>query len=311
VIDKLAAQYPISLLCNLLDAPRSSYYYEPLAADESRIRRAIEKIASAFPTSGSRRISAQLGRPPYKLVVNRKRVRRLMKEMNIQCRVKKRTVHTTDSRHAFPRYPNLVQDLKIVRPDQVWVVDITYIRLRDEFIYLAIVMDVYTRIIRGWRLGPGLGVDLAMGALEMALTKGRPQIHHSDQGVQYASTSYTKRLHDLKVQISMAEVGESAQNGYAERVIRTIKEEEVYLNEYVDLRDARKQIGRFIESVYLKKRIHSSLGYLTPAEFEAAWNRQRKPRRKTGQKKRIQIASAAGSSRDTGKRALDDRPRSG
>ena len=289
----MATQYPISLLCDLLDASRSSYYYKPLKVDESRIRQAIEGIAAEFPTYGSRRIRAQLRRAPYQLVVNRKRVQRLMEEMKIQCRVKKRTIHTTDSRHSFPRYPNLVRDLTINSPDLVWVADITYIRLREEFIYLAIVMDVYTRIIRGWRLGSGLGVELTMGALEMALTKGPPQIHHSDQGVQYASTAYTKRLLDLGTRISMAEVGESAQNGYAERVIRTIKEEEVYLNEYANLEDARKQIGRFIEDVYLKKRIHSSLGYLTPAEFEAAWKTQRKPGRKTEPENQAQIASAA------------------
>jgi len=289
----LAAKYPISLLCDLLDVSRSSYYYEPLEIDESQIRLAIEEIAAEFPTYGSRRISAQLERTPFKLTANRKRVQRLMKEMNIQCRVKKRTIHTTDSRHSFPRYPNLVRDLKIITPDQVWVSDITYIRLREEFIYLAIVMDVYTRIIRGWRLGSGLGVDLTIGALEKALSKACPQIHHSDQGVQYAAIAYTKRLLELGTQISMAEVGESAQNGYAERVIRTIKEEEVYLNEYANLEDARKQIGRFIEDVYQKKRIHSSLGYLTPAEFEAAWKTQTKASQKTKRREQPQIASAA------------------
>src|SRR5262249_13761003 len=151
--------------CDLLGASRSGYYYEPLEADDHLIREAIEKIAAEFPTYGSRRISAQLGRAPYKLTVNRKRVQRLMKEMKIQCRVKKRAVHTTDSRHSFPRYPNLVRELKIVAPNQVWVADITYIRLREEFIYLALVMDVFTRALRGWRLGSGLGVELAMGAV--------------------------------------------------------------------------------------------------------------------------------------------------
>jgi putative transposase len=293
VIDKLATDYPISLLCDLLDVSRSSYYYEHLEKDDDEVRQAIEEIAAEFPTYGSRRISAQLGREPYKLTVNRKRVQQLMKEMKIQCRVKKRTIHTTDSRHSFPRYPNLVRDLKITVPNQVWVADITYIRLREEFIYLAIVMDVYTRVIRGWRLGAGLGVDLAIGALTMALAKGRPEIHHSDQGVQYAATDYTRRLSALGIQVSMAEVGESAQNGYAERVIRTIKEEEVYLNEYADLEDARKQIGRFIDDVYQKKRIHSSLGYLTPAEFEAAWKTQTKTKQKIRRSNQPRIASAA------------------
>jgi putative transposase len=186
-----------------------------------------------------------------------------------------------------------VRGLEIVRPDEVWVADITYIRLREEFMYLPIIMDVYTRIIRGWRLGLGLGVELTLGALEKALTQRVAQIHHSDQGVQHAGTACTKRLFELGTRISMADVGESAQNVDAERVIRTIKEEEVYLNEYATLREAEKQIGRFIEDVYLNKRIHSKLGYLTPAEFEAAWRRQKKPRQVTRRGNPSQIASAA------------------
>lgn len=272
----LKNDYPISLLCDLLTVPRSSFYYQPAEADESGLREAINQLAAQFPTYGSRRLAAQLRRAPYKLTVNRKRVQRVMREEQINCRVKRRAIQTTDSKHAFPRYPNLVADLEITRPDQVWVSDITYIRLREEFIYLAVIMDVFTRIMRGWQLGLGLGVELTLGALELALTKGRPEIHHSDQGLQYAALDYTARLQSVGAQISMAEVGQSAQNGYAERVIRTIKEEEVYLNDYRNLQDAREQIGRFIDDVYLSKRIHSSLGYLTPAEFEAQWRAQQK-----------------------------------
>jgi putative transposase len=264
------------LLCDLLTVSRSSFYYQPAEADESELREAINQLAAQFPTYGSRRLAAQLRRAPYKLTVNRKRVQRVMREEQINCRVKRRAIQTTDSKHAFPRYPNLVADLEITRPDQVWVSDITYIRLREEFIYLAVIMDVFTRIMRGWQLGLGLGVELTLGALELALTKGRPEIHHSDQGLQYAALDYTARLQIVGAQISMAEVGESAQNGYAERVIRTIKEEEVYLNDYRDLADAREQIGRFTDDVYQSKRIHSSLGYLTPAEFEAQWRAQQK-----------------------------------
>jgi putative transposase len=284
VIKKLALDYPISLLCQLLGVSRSSYYYAAIESDEQEVYRAMEELAAEFPTYGSRRLTAQIRRDPYKLVVNRKRVQRIMEELGIKCRVKRRTVHTTDSRHSFPRYPNLVRDLEIGFPDQVWVADITYIKLREEFIYLAIIMDVYTRIIRGWRLSLGLGVDLTLGALEKALSRASPQIHHSDQGVQYAATEYTERLRSIGTKISMAEVGESAQNGYAERVIRTIKEEEVYLNEYADLADAEQQIGRFINDVYLTKRIHSALGYLTPAEFEAAWQKQKRASTQTSGK---------------------------
>lgn len=221
----LKSNYPISMLCDLLAVSRSSFYYQPAEADESKLREAVNQLAAQFPTYVSRRLAAQLRRAPYKLTVNRKRVQRVMRQEQINCRVKRRAIRTTDSKHAFPRYPNLVADLKITRPDQVWVSDITYIRLREEFIYLAVIMDVFTRIMRGWRLGLGLGVELTLGALELALTKGRPEIHHSDQGLQYAATDYTARLQIVGARISMAEVGQSAQNGYAERVIRTIKEE--------------------------------------------------------------------------------------
>ena len=156
-------------------------------------------------------------------------------------------------------------------PPQVWVCDITSIRLRQEFVYLAVVMDVFTRCIRGWHLGRSLDQTLTLHALEQALIEHTPEIHHSDQGVQYAAHAYTARLHQAGVQISMAEVGAAWQNGYAERLMCTIKEEEVDLSEYEDYTDAVRQLGRFLDEVYMHKRIHSSLGYLTPAEFEQQW----------------------------------------
>lgn len=196
-----------------------------------------------------------------------------MREMRLMVRRKKQRKQTTASNHSFPRYPNLVKDLVVTHPNQVWVCDITYIKLGEgEFVYLAIVLDVFTRAFRGWALARGLGAELTLAALQQALLDGRPEIHHSDQGVQYAATNYVEVLKDAKVQISMAEVGHAEQNGYAERVIRTIKEEEVHLTEYQDFDDALAQIGHFIDDVYLTKRIHSSLGYLTPAEFEAQWH---------------------------------------
>ena len=147
-------------------------------------------------------------------------------------------------------------------------------RLHSEFVYLAVIMDVFTRRIRGWQLGRSLDQELTLTALRRALERGQPAIHHSDQGVQYAATAYTQLLKDREVAISMAEVGAAWQNGYAERLMRTIKEEEVDLSEYQDFAQVYGQIGHFIEEVYQKKRIHSALGYLTPAEFEAAWKQE-------------------------------------
>ena len=176
-----------------------------------------------------------------------------------------------NSEHAYPRFPNLVEGLEVTRPEQVWVADVTYIRLRKEFIYLAVIMDVFTRCIRGWHLSRSLEHELTVVALKRALEGGRPGIHHSDQGVQYAATAYVELLRSREVEISMASVGEPEENGYAERLMRTIKEEEVDLSEYQDLADARRQLGRFLDDVYNTKRIHSSLGYLTPSEFEQQW----------------------------------------
>ena len=162
----------------------------------------------------------------------------------------------------------------MTRPDQVWVGDITYIRLRKEFVYLSVLMDVYTRCIRGWHLGRGLDQGLTLAALRMAYEHGRPEIHHSDQGVQYAATAYVALLRGQEVKISMARVGEPKENGYAERLMRTIKEEEVDLSEYEDFTDALRGLGRFLDEVYNRKRIHSSLWYLTPTEFESVWREQ-------------------------------------
>lgn len=266
-----AEPYPVVPACAVVGLPRSSYYHEPRHGDDQVLRTAMAAIVREFPTYGSRRVAAQLRRAPYGRVVNRKRVQRLMRELGLQRPVKRHTCRTTDSRHPFPRYPNLVQDLELGHPDQVWVADITYIRLRQEFVYLAVIMDVYTRAIRGWHLSRWLDQALTVTALHRALRDRVPTIHHSDQGIQYASGAYVELLRAYHIQISMAQQGTPEENGYAERLIRTIKEEEVDLAEYVDFADALAQIGHFIEEVYQQKRIHSALGYLTPAEFEAAW----------------------------------------
>jgi putative transposase len=268
-MQQLAESYPVQVICRVWEVPRSTFYYHSHAADEHELRAALQRVAGQWPRYGSRRLTAQLQREGFP--VNRKHVQRLMRELGIAGQVAAKKHRTTNSEHSFPRYPNLVEQLEIVRPEQVWVSDITSIRLRDEFVYLAVIMDVFTRCIRGWHLGRSLDQSLTFQALERALVEHSPEIHHSDQGVQYAAIAYTTRLQQAGVQISMAEVGAAWQNGYAERLMRTIKEEEVDLSEYEDYTDAVRQLGRFLDEVYLHKRIHSSLGYLTPAEFEQHW----------------------------------------
>ncbi len=269
----LGTAYPITVVCHVLDLPRSTHYYQPLVVDEGTIKQALADVAQEFPTYGSRRLTQQVRRVPHRLVIGRRRVRRWMDELGLKRRLKRRLCHTTNSQHAFARYPNLVAERIARVPDEIWVSDITYIRLHTEFIYLAVIMDVFTRDIRGWNLSRSLGQDLTVVALQRALAHHVPQIHHSDQGIQYAAPAYIQVLRQAGVALSMAAVGEPRENGFAERLIRTIKEEEVDVSDYADYADAHRQIGRFIDDVYRTKRIHAALGYLTPAEFEAAWVR--------------------------------------
>lgn len=265
----LAPDYSVTLMCTLLGCARSSYYHQAEQPDQTELKAAIEAVVAESPTHGYRRVTAQLRRQEW--TVNRKGVQRLMREMGLQIRIKRKTPRTTNSEHPFPRYPNLVDDLEIVRPGQVWVSDITYIRLRQEFVYLAVIMDVFTRCIRGWHLGRSLDQSLTLISLDRALADHTPEIHHSDQGIQYAATAYTATLQAANAQISMAEAGEAWQNGHAERLVRTIKEEGVDLSDYEDYTDVLCQLGRFLNDLYMHKRIHSSLGCLTPAEFEERW----------------------------------------
>jgi len=261
----------VQAACAVLGLAHSSYYYHSQRVEEDQLVSDLEQEAKRYPRYGSRRLTHQLRRKPYRYAINRKRTQRIMRQKRLLRPVKRAKCRTTNSQHPYPRYPNLVMDLSIDHPEQVWVCDLTYVRLGNGFVYLAVIMDVFTRSIRGWNLSRHLDTELTLIALQNALGLCLPEMHRSDQGVQYAALDYVALLDRFQVQISMAAQGKPEENGYAERLMRTIKEEEVDLSEYNDFTDACRQIGRFIEDVYMTKRIHSALGYLTPVEFEAAW----------------------------------------
>lgn len=270
MIGVLRQDYPrcsVRRLCRLLEVAPSSFYYKEEPAAERELRDQIERVALEFPRYGYRRMTVELRRRGA--VVNHKRVLRLMREDHLLVQVR-RFCRTTDSAHDYGRFPNLLRGLRIERLNQVWCADITYVRLRRDFVYLAVLMDIFPRAIRGWELSGNLTEALTAAALERALAQQAPEIHHSDQGVQYAATGYVDRLLRRGIKVSMAARGQPRQNAFAERLMRTLKEEEVYLHEYADLAEARARIGRFLDDVYMTKRVHSALGYQTPAEFEAS-----------------------------------------
>jgi transposase InsO family protein len=205
-------------------------------------------------------------------LVNKKRVLRLMQEDNLLSLRKAKYVLTTDSQHDLPVYPNLTRRLTLTGLNQLWLADITYIRLRSEFVFLAVVLDAYSRRVIGWELGRSLHAALAMKALEMALQERTWHpgvlIHHSDRGVQYASREYTSLLVEHEIRISMSRRGSPYENARAERFMRTLKEEEVQGRSYENMDDAKRRIGQFLEDIYNRERLHSALHYVTPEEFE-------------------------------------------
>lgn len=239
---------------------------------EVALRDAIERIVLDFPGYGYRRVTHALLRAGWK--VNHKRVHRIMREESLLCHIKRHFVHTTDSHHHFPIYPNLVNGYTPDAPDVIWVADLTYIRLRSEFVYLATILDAYSRRCIGWNLSTRIDTNLALGALEEAIATRdiKPGlIHHSDRGVQYASYAYTERLMSMGIQVSMSALCNAYDNAKAESFFKTLKQEEVYLKQYQTFEEASANIGQFIEEVYNAKRLHSSLGYVPPIEFEAAY----------------------------------------
>lgn len=263
----------ISAACKLFDISRDSYYHWLKTKDRQRVdadlRDEIEIITLKFPGYGHRRVTEELKRRGYD--IGRKKVLRVMREGSLLCQLKRGWVKTTDSNHPFTTYPNLAKDIVLTGINQLWVADITYIRLPQEFVYLAIILDAYSRKVVGWHLSRRINTDLCLEALEMALVNRDIEpglIHHSDRGVQYAAGDYVNRLQENCIKISMSRKGNPYDNAKAESFFKTLKTEEVYLFEYETFGEANMRIGTFIEDVYNQKRLHSSLGYLPPSEFE-------------------------------------------
>jgi len=269
-------EVPITRGCASLEINRRTYYYSlkerRICPSDKSIRDSILAIALEFQKYGYRRITAELHRRDQ--LVNHKKVLRIMREENILCKPKKKfRITTTDSNHGYPVYPNLAKDIILISINQLWVADITYVHLLHECVYLAVVIDVYSRKCVGWELSRRIDAELVLNALDMAVDT-RIQfgigslIHHSDQGVQYACNEYVNRLKELGIKISMSRRGNPYDNAFAESFMKTLKAEEVYLKEYKTFDEAYNNIKQFIERVYNKKRLHSSIGYLPPDEFE-------------------------------------------
>jgi putative transposase len=264
-----------------MDLPRSTYYYRsPTAEDrlEARLnlQGRIEQIAFDYSGYGYRRITAELQRQGVN--VNRKVVLKLMRQSDLLVRPLRGFIITTDSKHHFPVYPNLYQNQWPTAPNQIWVADITYIRLPLGFIYLATILDAFSRKVIGWALSHSLEATLVIDALQMALADRQPPpglIHHSDRGVQYACHEYTELLKQRGVQISMSRPGNPYDNAVAESFFKTLKKEEVYMSDYRTAAEARRHIQHFITQIYNPKRLHSSLGYVPPDEYELQYNQTR------------------------------------
>ena len=271
---KAAGGLTIDRMVKLGRVSRSGFYRfdesaQPGPDPHMDLRDAIQRIALAWPSYGRPRITAELRRQGWK--VNPKRVYRLMREDNLLCVRKRKFVVTTDSLHSRRIYPNLAPGMILTAPDRLWRADITYIRLRDEFVFLAVILDAYSRRVIGWALDRTMEDELTLTALRMALSRRVVQmglVHHSDRGSQYASNDYTDLLKANGILISMSRKGNPWDNAACESFMKTLKYEEVLRSEYRDLAEARASIREFLEKIYNHKRLHSALGYLPPAEFE-------------------------------------------
>ena len=260
--------------CELGQVSRSGFYRwrreKPSADGDLQLRDVLQRIALEFPSYGWPRMTRELGRRGW--AVNHKRVYRMMREDNLLCVRKRKFVVTTDSNHTRRIYPNLAPNIILTATDQLWRADITYIRLREEFVFLAVILDAYSRRVIGWALDRTMEDELTLTALRMALSRRVVEAgltHHSDRGSQYASNNYTDLLKANGVAISMSRKGNPWDNAACESFMKTLKYEEVHRNEYRDLAEARACIAEFLEKVYNQKRLHSALGYLPPAQFEA------------------------------------------
>jgi putative transposase len=258
-------------MCALTGVSRAGFYRAVPAprAEEVELRDQLQRIAMEWPAYGSRRITAQLRRDGWP--INRKRVQRLMREDNLLCLRRRKFVVTTDSAHGWTVYPNLAASRVVSTINQLWLADITYIRLLEEFIYLAVLLDAFSRRVIGWALDDRLGTNLTLSALAMALEQRRPApglVHHSDRGVQYASRDYVAVLEAHQIQISMSRPANPWDNATCESFMKTLKSEEVYRSDYHNLAEARARISDFLDQIYNQKRLHSALGYRPPVEFE-------------------------------------------
>lgn len=279
LITQVASESPhgaraVQMLSAAVGLPRSTFYrrrQQTVGPDkaETGLRQAIQRIALQMPTYGYRPMTAELRRRGW--LANHKHVLRLMRADNLLCRPRRHFVRTTDSTHSLSVFPNLARRMVPTAADQLWVADITYIRLPAEFVYLAVILDAFSRRVIGWALDRHLRTELPLAALRMALRTRRVTaglMHHSDRGVQYASADYVSLLVKHQIRISMSRTGNPYDNAKAERFMRTLKHEEVFLSDYQTLTEARASIRHFIIEVYNRKRLHSALGYLPPVEFE-------------------------------------------